>query len=122
LQIHRQGTIAHIPDDGSQHIYEICDHLGFGAPLSELKRNNIYQYIGPSGLEDIFATYLQRKYGYYVLPSTDKISTEKYECALIDPENGQIIYFQAKNGSINLETERYKKDFKNDKNGNIKEI
>jgi hypothetical protein len=112
LQIRRQGTIAHIPENESKSIYTICNCLYSHKPFPKIKGNEIYNFIGPSGLEDIFAIYLQHKHGYYVLPSTDKIATEKYECALIDPNDGKIIYFQAKNGKIPLKIDEYKEQIK----------
>lgn len=81
-------------------------------PNSIIKINDksmIFRLIEPSGLEDIIALWLYDKYGYIVIPSTNKKSTQTYEYVMIDTkkENGKYlshkrIYLQAKNGNNNL--------------------
>lgn len=66
---------------------------------------NFYNYISPTDCEDLLCMYLYKKYGYLVIPSTNKKSTELYECVLLDPKTGKNIFIQVKKG--------------NDKNNNI---
>ena len=41
------------------------------------------------------------------IPSTNKKSTELYECVLVDPQTGKHIYPQAKAGEVDLYTDDY---------------
>ena len=47
-----------------------------------------FNYIRPEGCEDLLCMLLLKKYGYIVIPSTNKLSTELYECILLNSENG----------------------------------
>lgn len=51
--------------------------------------------------------YLNKEYGYVVIPSTNKKSTELYECVLLDPKTGKNIFIQVKNGKVDLYAEEY---------------
>jgi len=77
-------------------------------------RKMILNFLGPSGFEDLIAIWLFDKYNYFVIPSTNKKSTQKYEFVLVDGTrvNGQYseskrIYLQAKNGEVNLNIKDY---------------
>jgi hypothetical protein len=79
-----------------------------------IDRRMIFNLIGPSGFEDLIAIWLFDKFNYFVIPSTNKISTQKYEFVLLDgtKENGKYrskkrIYLQAKNGNIDLRITDY---------------
>lgn len=47
-----------------------------------------FNYIRPEECEDLLCMLLLKKYGYIVIPSTNKLSTELYECILLNSENG----------------------------------
>ena len=76
-------------------------------------RNEIFSLLGPTGLEDLVAIWLFDKYGYFVIPSTNKIGTQKYEFVLVNGEkenNSYVrrrIYIQVKNGNVDLKTQNF---------------
>jgi hypothetical protein len=77
-------------------------------------RKMILNFLGFSGFEDLIAIWLFDKYNYFVIPSTNKMSTQKYEFVLVDGTrvNGHYnsnkrIYLQAKNGQVNLNIKDY---------------
>ena len=67
-----------------------------------------FNYIRPEECEDLLCMLLLKKYGYIVIPSTNKLSTELYECILLNSENGNKIYIQVKNGNEDLKSDNYK--------------
>lgn len=69
--------------------------------------NMFYHYISPSGCEDLVCMYLYKQYGYICIPSTNKKSTELYECVLLNPKNGHKIYIQVKCGQCDLDALDY---------------
>lgn len=69
--------------------------------------NMFYHYISPSGCEDLLCMYLYKQYGYICIPSTNKKSTELYECVLLNPKNGNKIYIQVKCGQCDLDALDY---------------
>lgn len=75
----------------------------------ELNENNFYSLISPSDCEDLLYIYSYRKSNgdYVCIPSTNKISTEKYEFVAIDAATGKHIYYQVKNGDVSLNTDDY---------------
>lgn len=84
----------------------------------------LFKFIGYSGLEDVVALWLYDKFNYVVIPSTNKISTAKYEFVLVDGSkdsqgcyiNDKKIYIQVKNGDTPLNSKDYTDliDFKNE--------
>ena len=80
--------------------------------------STFYSLLQPSDLEDLLCMYLYNKYHYITVPSTNKLSTQLYECVLIDPENKEpqfsSIYIQVKKGNVDLDFDDYK-----DLNGKI---
>ncbi|EEY33935.1 hypothetical protein [Pseudoleptotrichia goodfellowii] len=66
-----------------------------------------FNYLSPSDCEDLVCMYLFYKKGYICIPSTNKNSTELYECVLLNYKTGKTAYIQVKNGEINLETKNY---------------
>lgn len=58
--------------------------------------DNFFTLISPTGCEDLLSMYLHSTEGYICIPSTNKISTELYECVLINPNNGHLAYIQSK--------------------------
>jgi hypothetical protein len=79
-----------------------------------LDRRMILNFLGPSGFEDLIAIWLFDRFNYFVIPSTNKKSTQKYEFVMLDgsKENGHYsnkkrIYLQAKNGEVDLNIKDY---------------
>ena len=62
-------------------------------------QNEFYNFISPTDCEDLLCMYLNKEYGYVVIPSTNKKSTELYECVLLDPKTGKNIFIQVKKGN-----------------------
>lgn len=69
--------------------------------------NKFYSLLTTNDSEDLLCMWLYHKYGYICVPSTNKIATEKYECVLLNPDNGNPIYIQVKKGRDNLNAEDY---------------
>ena len=76
----------------------------------KLKKEKIFDLLGSSELEDLLGMFLFSKYGYEIIPSTNKIGTQKYEYVMVDGtgKSDKKIYIQTKNGNINLNTDDYK--------------
>ena len=70
-------------------------------------QEEFYNFISPTDCEDLLCMYLNKEYGYVVIPSTNKKSTELYECVLLDPKTGKNIFIQVKNGEIDIDAEEY---------------
>lgn len=49
--------------------------------------DTFYDYLSPSDAEDLLCFWLYQKDGYIVIPSTNKLSTQLYECVLLDTRN-----------------------------------
>lgn len=87
-------------------IYDIDDILNEKAAANPIKL--FYNLLSPHECEDLLYFWLYNKYGYICVPSSNKISTQKYEYVLIDPSNGRKILAQVKKGEINLNSDDYK--------------
>lgn len=70
-------------------------------------QEKFYNFISPTDCEDLLCMYLYKKYGYLVIPSTNKKSTELYECVLLDTKTGKNIFIQVKKGEDPLKPEDY---------------
>lgn len=70
-------------------------------------QEKFYNFISPTDCEDLLCMYLNKEYGYVVIPSTNKKSTELYECVLLDPKTGKNIFIQVKKGEDPLKPEDY---------------
>ncbi len=81
----------------------------------EWSEENFYSLISPSDCEDLLYiySYKESNYRYVCIPSTNKIATQKYEFVAIDRETGKHIYYQAKNGNIDLNADDYYKLIEN---------
>ena len=77
---------------------------------TELSKSQIFNLMVASGLEDLLAMWLFDKYGFIVIPSTNKLSTELYEFVMIDGRSrtDKKIYVQTKNGKVDLYSDNYK--------------
>lgn len=75
-----------------------------------LNKDTFYSLISPSDCEDLLYSYLYHinEKNYMCIPSTNKISTEKYEFVSLDTRTGKHIYIQVKNGEIDLDANDYK--------------
>ena len=73
----------------------------------ELTEPNFYSMLSPSDCEDLLCMWLYHKYGYICIPSTNKLSTQLYECVLLDPKTGEHIYIQVKNGNVEINADDY---------------
>ena len=87
-------------------------------PFSQLTYNNVtgsnlykgikipdtsdvfYSMLSADDCEDLVYSYLYFKYGFIVVPSTNKKSTQLYEYVMLDPKNGKHYYVQVKKGEI----------------------
>ena len=76
---------------------------------SNLKKSsdNFYSMLSPTDCEDLLCLWLYAEYGYITIPSTNKKSTECYECVLKDPKTGLHIYTQVKDGEVDLQKENF---------------
>lgn len=78
-----------------------------------LKRGALFNLIGYAAAEDLVALWLYDKFNYVVIPSTNKIGTQKYEFVLVDASKkhgiykNRRIYIQVKNGLVSLESKNY---------------
>lgn len=58
--------------------------------------DEFYTLISPTDCEDLLCMYLYAEKGYICIPSTNKQSTELYECVLVNPKDGKRAYVQVK--------------------------
>ncbi len=74
-----------------------------------LCQDYFYSLLQPSDVEDLLCMWLYKEKGYICIPSTNKISTQKYECVLVDPNasSSKHIYIQVKNGDVSLDANDY---------------
>lgn len=78
-------------------------------------RKMILNLLGPTGLEDLVSIWLFDKFGYFAIPSTNKLGTQNYEFVLMNGKKvnnvytRKMIYLQVKNGNVDLRIH----DFKN---------
>lgn len=75
----------------------------------QINQDSFYSLISPTDCEDLLCMWLYEKYGYICIPSTNKTSTQKYECVLLDPKTEKRIYIQVKNGHESLNAKDYTK-------------
>lgn len=73
----------------------------------EITEESFYAMLSPSDCEDLLCMWLYSKKGYICIPSTNKLSTQLYECVLLNPKNGEHIYVQVKNGQIDINADEY---------------
>ena len=74
----------------------------------KLTQANFYSLLQAKDVEDSLCLWLYAKRGYFCIPSSNKLSTQLYECVLIDPAiKDKRIYIQIKKGERSLDS----KDF-----------
>ena len=90
--------------------------LGEKVKFSIKDGKDIFKYLDPNNIEDLCALWLYKLYGYIVIPSTNKLSTEKYEFVLVDPKSHsqKLIYIQVKNGMDEINPYEYKRLLNNE--------
>ena len=65
--------------------------------------HNFYDLLLPKDCEDLLCMWLYNEYNYVVIPSTNKHSTERYECVMKNiGNNGSPVYIQVKKGEQDL--------------------
>ena len=73
----------------------------------EANPEKFYDLLSPTDCEDLVCAYLSNKYKYIVIPSTNKKSTELYECILLDPEDRNHVYIQVKKGDVDIDVNAF---------------
>jgi hypothetical protein len=91
----RFGTVGPIVTDAS--IAVEAAEIIFGTMMPQTNRD-LFALAGPDELEDLVALYLQDQ-GWYVIPSTAKLSTASYEFILVHSKTGEHAGIQVKSGS-----------------------
>lgn len=95
------------------YMYEYASFVYNGNSLDiNIKSNRslkqlFYDCLSPSDCEDLVCLYLYDKENYIAIPSTNKITTELYECVLVNPLNGKLAYPQVKKGNKELNPNDY---------------
>ena len=93
----------------SQHYYHTkIDSSCYPDVVIEANQKSFYGLLSPTDCEDLVCAYLFKKFGYIVIPSTNKDSTELYECVLLNPKDRKHIYIQCKKGNVDLYADKYK--------------
>lgn len=72
----------------------------------EANPEKFYDLLSPTDCEDLVCAYLS--YKYIVIPSTNKKSTELYECVLLDPEDRSHVYIQVKKGNVDIDANDFR--------------
>lgn len=104
-KIHNEGILKY-----SQVIYDqkANDNLFRYNEEITLDEATFYSLISPSDCEDLLYLWLYNKNNNYVcIPSTNKISTPKYELVILDIKTGKHIYIQVKNGNVDIDADDY---------------
>lgn len=65
--------------------------------------HTFFQMVSSFDCEDLVGLYLQRQYGYCLIPSSCKLDTAAYEYLLKDPDTGHSIGVQVKQGKNSLD-------------------
>lgn len=88
---------------------QMKDPYDYPNPDLSLCESHFYSLLLPEDVEDLVALWLFDTKGYVCIPSTNKISTPKYECVLVDPADTsrKHIYIQVKKGNVSLNAEYY---------------
>lgn len=71
----------------------------------EANPEQFYDLLSPTDCEDLVCAYLSK---YIVIPSTNKKSTELYECILLDPEDRSHVYIQVKKGNVDIDANDFR--------------
>lgn len=91
-RIHHSGIVEY-----SALLFDkVCSTKHYSSLKLPLTEDNFYSLLSTADCEDLLCFWLYYKFGYISVPSSNKISTPKYECVLINPKNGNHIYIQVK--------------------------
>jgi hypothetical protein len=93
-------------EEFSQNLYNQKEGVYYNVTVGKTQET-FYNYLSPSDCEDLLALWLNHKYGYIVVPSTNKQGTELYEFVLIQPKTGGKAFVQVKKGNNNLNKNDY---------------
>ena len=89
---------------------ELCDDKAnkFAPINASLNQDSFFEMLQSYDVEDLVALWLYKEKGYVCVPSTNKLSTQKYEYVLLDPKvKDKRIYVQVKNGTVDLDANDY---------------
>lgn len=92
----------------SQHYYNtIIGKEHYQGLAVKADKETLYSLLSPTDCEDLVCSYLFSKYGYVVIPSTNKKSTELYECVLLNQKDRTHVYIQVKSGNVDIDANEY---------------
>lgn len=74
----------------------------------EKSTDNFLSLLSSDDCEDLVGLYMQKVYGYMVIPSSCKPDTAAYEYVMKHPDTGKKAVAQVKHGNINLNRNNYK--------------
>lgn len=85
------------------------DGFQYEQPDISLKERDFYALLQPEDVEDLLCLWLYKEKGYVCIPSSNKKSTERYECVLINPQSDSLehIYIQVKKGTEKLDADKF---------------
>ena len=93
----------------SKHYYNtIMKKEHYQGLVIEPNKETLYSLLSPTDCEDLVCAYLFSEYKYIVIPSTNKKSTELYECVLLDPKDRSHIYIQVKKGNVDIDANDFR--------------
>ena len=87
-------------------IYNMLTKSNFYSVINKFNVD-VFDILSAEATEEIVCLYLQIEKGYVVYTSTCKKSTAKYECVMVNKDNGSKCYPQVKTGSISLNRDDY---------------
>lgn len=101
----RGSTLQRVLKDGVKEFSQLLYNKLFGKDVYKEIRlktseHTFYSLLSTDDCEDLLCLWLYEKYGYIVIPSTNKKATELYECVLRNPKNGASIYVQVKINTV----------------------
>ena len=107
------ATLQRINSDAverfSQHYYNTkIDNNCYKDLTIRADKEMFYSLISSTDCEDLVYAYLFSKYGYIVIPSTNKQSTALFECVLLNPKDRTHIYIQAKKGNVDIDANAFR--------------
>lgn len=92
----------------SKHYYNtMIKNEHYQGLVIEPNKETLYSLLSPTDCEDLVCAYLFSKYGYIVIPSTNKKSTELYECVLISHKDRNHVYIQVKKGDVDIDANAF---------------
>lgn len=74
----------------------------------DINKDSFFSLLSPEDVEDLLALWLYKKFEYITIPSTNKRSTQLYEYVMINPETGENIFTQVKQGDKDIDANNYK--------------